>query len=87
MNLDWMDDAACKGMHTNLFFPKREGLAGQRAAAEARAICRGCPVREQCLDYVLDGKGGWQNFGIYAGLTVKGRQRLRVERRQMRQAS
>lgn len=42
----WMRDAACKG-HGDLFWPPKGGYPG----AEARAICEGCPVREDCLAY------------------------------------
>lgn len=45
---EWMDRAACRGQGTDDFFPSRRGNAGA-----AKAICAGCEVRGECLDYTL----------------------------------
>jgi WhiB family redox-sensing transcriptional regulator len=48
--------AACRGPHAVVFFPpsrverKEERLSRERAA---KAICRSCGVREDCLEYAL----------------------------------
>lgn len=50
IDLDWMSQANCQGLDPDLFFPPR----GDRAAlAEALAVCRGCEVRAECLEYAL----------------------------------
>lgn len=47
---EWMEEAACKNK-TDLFFPKRH--KDITYIAEARRICRGCPVVDPCLEYAL----------------------------------
>ncbi len=44
----WMARAACRGVDRSLFFPERGG-----DGVKAKAICAGCPVRAECLDYAL----------------------------------
>lgn len=67
----WRAKAACLGADTELFFPKRG-----EPADEARAICRRCPVRVDCLDAHLD-----EREGIWGGTSGRERKRLRAERR------
>lgn len=40
----WRRRAECSGLHTELFFPKKG-----EPVPEARAVCKGCAVREECL--------------------------------------
>ena len=47
---DWTEDAACKGMDTNLFFPAGKGQAPD---PEAYAACERCPVAEPCNAHAL----------------------------------
>ena len=42
--------------------------------AEAKAICSGCPVRQECLDYALDSR---QAYGIWGGKTPTERRRMK----------
>lgn len=44
----WMDEALCATTDPAAFFPEA-GENGRRA----KAICGGCDVREQCLEYAL----------------------------------
>jgi hypothetical protein len=62
----WRDLGACIGQDPDLFAP--DGTTGRwaRVVAEAKAICRRCPVAEQCLAWALDTR---QMHGIYGGLT------------------
>lgn len=47
---DWHAYAACAdGVDPDWFFPDVPGLAGNKA----KAICRGCLVRQDCLIYAL----------------------------------
>ena len=57
----WRDDAACLGMDPDLFFPP----PGWYGAEEAKAICQGCPVRAECLEYALQTR---PVYGIWGGL-------------------
>ena len=67
---DWHNDAACKGMGAELFFP----LVGDHKQAQAaKRICATCPVREDCLEDALE---SGQSHGVWGGLTVRERRRL-----------
>ena len=68
----WMDDAACTGADVNLFFPEPSDLA---AAKIAKAICGGCPVKADCLQFALD-RHEFRD-GIFGGLSPRERQKLR----------
>lgn len=46
--MDWRAEAACRGVDPSLFFPERA-----ESAAEAKAICWGCPVRRECLAFAM----------------------------------
>ena len=44
----WQDDANCLGVDPDLFFPERGA-----STREAKEVCRGCVVREECLEFAL----------------------------------
>ncbi|CAN5667993.1 hypothetical protein BH24ACT5_BH24ACT5_30620 [soil metagenome] len=69
----WTTDAACRGLDPDLFFPQRGAPPDQ-----AKAVCAGCPVRAECLDYALTHH---ELFGVWGGTTGKQRRRLRNGRR------
>lgn len=75
---DWQNRANCMGVDPDLFFPERGA-----STREAKAVCRGCVVREDCLDYAL---ANGEKFGIWGGLSERERRRLRRERALRRQA-
>jgi len=70
----WYKDAACKG-HPNQddFFPDRGS-----STVIAKAICKKCPVREECLEYAVERK---ERFGIWGGKSERERRAIRRERR------
>ena len=41
----WQDFANCLGVDPDLFFPERGA-----STREAKEVCRGCVVREDCLE-------------------------------------
>ena len=57
----WRDDAACRGLDTDVFFPLTDEDAGP-----AKEICATCPVREACLEFALQTR---QADGVWGGLT------------------
>ena len=59
VDTDWMDDGACRGADTEAFYPHNVD-GGQTA----RRICRGCPVRTQCLEYAISHD---ERYGIWGG--------------------
>ena len=44
----WQERANCLGVDPDLFFPERGA-----STREAKEVCRGCVVREECLEYAL----------------------------------
>jgi WhiB family redox-sensing transcriptional regulator len=68
----WMDRGNCLGVDPDLFFPARGA-----STREAREVCRGCVVREQCLEYALVNA---EKFGIWGGLSERERRRIRRAR-------
>lgn len=73
--LDWQDKAACKGTDVELFFlpHNSRGDDKRRRLAAAKAICSGCVVRAECLEYAVRTE---QPFGVWGGLSEEERQRL-----------
>lgn len=68
----WWDFANCLGVDPDLFFPERGA-----STKEAKEVCRGCVVREDCLEYAL---GHGEKFGIWGGMSERERRRLRRQR-------
>lgn len=82
--LEWTSDAACQAHETELFFPPidtryRPGpITAKHAAvyAAAIAICRDCPVIDECRAYVMESEPQSQRHGVWAGLTPTEREKL-----------
>jgi WhiB family redox-sensing transcriptional regulator len=68
----WRVRANCMGVDPDLFFPERGA-----STREAKEVCRGCVVREDCLEYAL---ANGEKFGIWGGLSERERRRLRRAR-------
>ena len=66
----WMADALCAEYDRSLWFPE----LGE-TAAEARAICDRCLVRDECLAFALESSTG--EHGIWGGRSRQERQRMR----------
>lgn len=71
----WQARAACRGVDPELFFPEPsdEPLVRQQVEA-AKAVCRPCPVREQCLHEALERLP----HGVAGGMTEHERRRARA---------
>ena len=85
---DWMEDAACRGRKTDLFFPVKGTASGKalRQIEHANAICRACPVFKDCLQYIWAHLPPYiDDYGIYAGTTPEDRHRAQFEERAARQ--
>lgn len=74
---NWQVRAACRGVDPELFFPEAtdEPLVREQVAA-AKAVCRRCPVRDQCLAEALERLP----HGVAGGMTEHERRRARAQR-------
>ncbi|GAA1399550.1 WhiB family transcriptional regulator [Pseudonocardia kongjuensis] len=62
----WRDNAACLGLDAELFFP----VDNRAASVETpRRVCRGCPVRAECLADVMATEEPARRFGVVGGTT------------------
>jgi WhiB family redox-sensing transcriptional regulator len=68
----WQRQANCMGVDPDLFFPERGA-----STREAKEVCRGCVVQEDCLEYAL---ANGEKFGIWGGLSERERRRIRRRR-------
>jgi WhiB family redox-sensing transcriptional regulator len=63
----WQVHGACYGLSVaeseRLYFPTRRALA---AIDQAKQMCAGCPVRQDCFSYAIDNE---LRHGIWGGLT------------------
>jgi WhiB family transcriptional regulator, redox-sensing transcriptional regulator len=64
---NWTLRAACRGVAPDALFTS--GAAQHRA----KSVCRGCPVRTECLADALDNR---VEFGVWGGLTERERRSL-----------
>lgn len=72
-DLAWKKQANCLGIDPELFYPER-GVS----SSNAKSVCKGCVVKEECLEFAL--RNG-EKFGIWGGMSERERRILRRERR------
>jgi len=75
----WQMQANCMGVDPDLFFPERGA-----STREAKEVCRGCVVRDDCLEFAL---ANGEKFGIWGGMSERERRRLRRARALERRAA
>jgi len=73
----WQDSSNCLGVDPDLFFPERGA-----STKEAKAVCRSCVVKEECLEFALVNS---EKFGIWGGMSERERRRIRRQRAQERE--
>lgn len=66
---EWVGRAKCAGADTNLFYDA-DTAGGGRDWKPALAICDGCPVRSECLQWALDTE---DYHGVFGGTTPQQR--------------
>ncbi len=69
----WRDQATCREVDPELFFPEAGG--GGRAA---KRVCAVCPVRTECLADALDRRD--TAYGVLGGMTPSERRELLRQR-------
>lgn len=67
-DLSWQDASLCGQVGGDIWFPEKGG-----SVAQAKAICRGCPVRVPCLEYALE---NGERHGIWGGKSERERRKL-----------
>ncbi|MFF3751442.1 WhiB family transcriptional regulator [Streptomyces sp. NPDC002018] len=72
--MDWRHHAMCREEDAELFFPVGSTGPALLQIEEAKAVCRRCPVREQCLQWALE---AGQNEGVWGGLSEDERRALK----------
>ncbi len=70
---EWFSRANCRGLDPGLFHPSRGD-----SPEPAKAVCAGCCVVAECLDYAIANR---LHEGIYGGLCARERQRVRRARK------
>ena len=70
----WQDQANCLGVDPDLFFPERGA-----STREAKEVCRGCVVKQDCLEYAL---ATGEKFGIWGGMSERERRKIRRKQRE-----
>jgi WhiB family redox-sensing transcriptional regulator len=71
MTDDWRDDALCAETDPDLFFAS---IGHADSVTEAKKICLGCEVRQQCLEFALQTN---ERFGVWGGKSERERRKLR----------
>lgn len=75
--VNWRSRGLCVGNPKPFFeeMPGRRGLGSPEVWAEAKAICKHCPIRKPCLQYALDNH---IQHGVWGGLSDRERRKLRI---------
>lgn len=69
----WQQDAACRDEDPDLFHPAGKTGIYLKQIKTAKAVCRGCPVKQRCLDWAIANR---EMNGIYGGMDEDERRRL-----------
>jgi WhiB family redox-sensing transcriptional regulator len=67
--MEWQERALCAQTDPEAFFPEKGG-----STREAKRICSGCEVRNECLEYALAND---ERFGIWGGMSERERRKQR----------
>ena len=73
IEMDWLDQAACRTEHPELFFPAGTTQPARSHLAKAKSVCHRCPVTETCLAWALE---TGQRYGVWGGLSEDERYEL-----------
>lgn len=67
--LAWQNRALCAQTDPEVFYPEKGG-----SSHAAKAVCRRCTVRDECLEYALTHD---ECFGVWGGLSERERRKLK----------
>jgi WhiB family redox-sensing transcriptional regulator len=72
--MDWRDHATCRDEDPELFFPVGTSGPALLQIAEAKAVCRRCPVSSECLKWAL---ASGQDAGVWGCMSEDERRALK----------
>jgi WhiB family redox-sensing transcriptional regulator len=78
IDVRWRKDAACRASSPDLFFPVGTVGPALTEIDSAKAVCAGCVVREECLEFAVHTN---QEFGVWGGTSEDERRRMRQAHR------
>jgi WhiB family transcriptional regulator, redox-sensing transcriptional regulator len=78
---DWQQQGLCRASDSSVFFapahfehkPEREARE-----AKAKAVCAGCPVRSECLEWALETR---EPYGVWGGYSESERKQILLGKR------
>ncbi|MFI1189294.1 WhiB family transcriptional regulator [Streptomyces californicus] len=80
--MDFRHRALCREEDPDLFFPIGSTGPALLQIEEAKAVCRRCPVMDQCLQWALENR---QDSGVWGGLNEDERRSLKRRTARIRQ--
>jgi len=81
-NEDWRHRALCREEDPELFFPVGNSGPALLQIAEAKTVCRRCPVVSDCLAWALE---SGQDAGVWGGMSEDERRALKRRNARTRQ--
>jgi WhiB family redox-sensing transcriptional regulator len=72
--MDWRHRAICRDEDPELFFPFGNTGPALLQIEQAKAVCRRCPVIQECLAWALE---SGQDAGVWGGLSEDERRALK----------
>lgn len=80
---EWQQHGRCRADDSSVFFPPstfEPKVEREAREAKAKAICAGCPVRAECLDWALTVR---EPHGVWGGRSESERKQLLAGRRRI----
>ncbi|MFF1443258.1 WhiB family transcriptional regulator [Streptomyces sp. NPDC058295] len=81
---NWREHAECRNEDPDLFFPIGTSGPALLQTEQAKAVCRRCPVLEQCLEWAMETD---QTLGVWGGTSENERRALKRRARAARRSS
>lgn len=81
--MDWRSKAACLNVDPELFFPIGNTGPAIAQAAEAKAVCASCTVKDTCLQWAIDNN---QDSGVWGGMSEDERRAYKRRNARVRRA-
>jgi WhiB family redox-sensing transcriptional regulator len=66
----WWQAAACQSADPELFFPVSVSGPAAEEVERAKAVCRQCPVRRECLQHAITAN---ERYGVWGGTSEQER--------------